>query len=89
MRVLTVHGACFDFVLHMHTYRLPGVSANYGYRFKSTATDTCIGGVDVPGALAPTICQTGISDGYFSGTLGGSPSIHGLMHSERKDRLAR
>jgi hypothetical protein len=56
------------------------VSANYGYRYKVSATDTCVGGVEVPGALATAICQTGLTDGAFGGTPPTPPAPCNAAH---------
>ena len=43
--------------------------SNFGYRVKNDVNETCFGGADIPGALAPMVCQTGITDGYFAGSF--------------------
>ena len=48
--------------------RIRGTRFNYGYRFKASVADSCIGGLEIVNQLATDICQTGLTDGYFDGT---------------------
>jgi len=48
--------------------RLPGARYQYGFRAKAQADEPCVGGDEVAGQLAPTVCQEGRRDGVFDST---------------------